>query len=177
MYKLWPSPIVFVAAVFLFVKGCTMQEDGKRYLEDHPVQMIGNLLAGGRGVGIPTEDITRARQDIDTGHVMQIIGGVLGAIGAALLGVGLFHQKAQTHALANRLTVSYEWVSVMPAAGIAPDPGLLTEDDAVGQLQARYPTLAKTAADTLRQAFAAKRRSEPTKLWYVKDLQVREAAV
>ncbi len=36
MYKWWPSPILFVAAAVLFIKGCTMQDNGKKYLAEHP---------------------------------------------------------------------------------------------------------------------------------------------
>lgn len=105
---------------------------------------------------------------------MQIAGGVLAAVGAVLYGLGVLHRRVQTQALEHRLAVTYDFVAAAPSDGAAPGTDLLTEDQAVDQLQARYPTLAKTASEKLRREFAEKRRAEPTKIWYVKDFQVRE---
>ncbi len=105
---------------------------------------------------------------------MQVGGEILAAIGVVLFVVGLLHRQFQSRTLSQRLAVSYDFVTAVPTEGVAPDPGLLTEDQAVGQLQTRFPTLAKSASEKLRREFAEKRHVEPTKIWYVKDFQVSE---
>ena len=161
MYKLWPSPLLFFFAAVLVFRGCQQEEQGQKFLAEHP----------------PGTDFTgriNAESNTKSGHLMQIGGGIVAAAGAVLLVLGLIHRQVQTQALRHRLVATYTFVPLVPTEGIAPDGGLLTEDQAADLLRTRYPSLARKAAETLRKEFADKRRLDPTKIWYVKDFQVTE---
>ena len=174
MYKLWPSPVLFALAAMLLLRGCSLEDSGKKRLAEHPPISAPPSLTEGRQVVLPDRERDEAKRDTETGFGMQIGGGVLAVIGAVLFGLGMLHQQVQSQALAHRLAVTYDFVAVVPSEGAMQNTDLLTEDQAVDQLQTRYPSLAKSASEKLRREFAEKRRAEPTKIWYVKDFQVRE---
>ena len=168
MYKLWPSPVLFVFAAWLFFQGCQSQEKGQKRLSDiQPLRMGDQVWTN------PMERETAAR-DTATGRYMQIGAGVLATVGAVLFGLGMLHRHAQSQALQHRLAVKYTFVAAGPSDGSVPDASLLTEDQAAELLRTRYPTLAPGVTETLRNEFAEKRRLEPTTIWYVKDFQVSE---
>jgi len=160
MYKLWPSPILFAIAAMLFFNGQQRYNEAVKILSENP-----DLIAR-----------IKAESDLSTGHYMQIGAGILVAIGVILIGVGLIYGWVQKQGLKHRLAATYSFVPLMPAEGLIPEAGLLTEDQAADLLRTRYPSLAKGATETLKREFANKRRLEPTKIWYVKDFLVREVS-
>lgn len=167
MNRLWPSLLLFLFAAILFVRGCQQAERGQQFHPAHTDTSLGADVLGR----------VAANADISTGRLQQICGGIAAAIGVVLLVVGLIPRRAKSPTSLPRLAATYTFVPLASADEMPADASLLTEDQAADWLGTRYPSLAATATEKLRQDFAAQRRLDPTKIWCVKNLQVREISV